>query len=65
MNRDIPGLLGEAEYHDNGEVHILPLRERTPEELAVMAKQTEEHKKYRQELYKRYSFADRIKDLKR
>jgi hypothetical protein len=64
MDKNTPGLLGEAEYR-NGVFHILPLRERTPEEIAVMAKQTEEDKKYRQELYRRYSLEARLVDLRK
>ncbi len=64
MDKNTPGMFGEAEYH-NGEIQILPPRERTSEELAAMAKQTEEHKKYRQELYRRYSFEARLADLRK
>ena len=42
-----------------------PLRQKTPEELAAMAKQTEEHKKYRQELYRKYSLDARLADLRK
>jgi hypothetical protein len=51
MDKGTPGLLGKAEYR-NGEFYILPIRKRSPEELARMAEQTEEHKQYRQELYR-------------
>ncbi len=64
LDKNTLGMLGEAEHH-NDEIHILPLRERTPEELAAMAKQTEEHKKYRQELYRWYSFEARLADLRK
>ena len=48
--------------HFVNEVH--PLCVRSDEELAERAKQTAHHKAYRTELYKRYSLAERISDLK-
>jgi hypothetical protein len=41
---------------DGDYVHdIVPVQERDSFELAMMARQAEEHKRYRQELYRRYS----------
>jgi hypothetical protein len=44
------------------QVHLLRIR--SDEELAERAKKTAEHKAYRAKLYKRYSLAERISDLK-
>jgi hypothetical protein len=60
-------LLGELDIRvENGEFvyEVTPLRERDAVELAMMARQAEEHKRYRQELYRRYSIEERIQDLK-
>jgi ribonucleotide reductase alpha subunit len=64
MDKVTPGILGEAEYR-TGEFHIVPIRERSPEELVRKAEQAEEHKKYRQELYRRYSLEARLADLRK
>jgi hypothetical protein len=59
-------VLGEVRTrHIDGKfVHdIIPLQSRSVEELKRMQEQVEEHKKYRAELYKHYSIAERIKDL--
>lgn len=42
---------------------IVPFRLRTRRELEVLARQTEMHKRYRAELYKRYPLEERMKDL--
>jgi hypothetical protein len=49
----------------NGEyVHdIVPLQQRSAKESRRMRQQAEEHKAYRAELYKRYSFTERLADL--
>jgi hypothetical protein len=55
-------LLGEVRtrFIDGKFVHdIVPFR------LEVLARQTEMHKRFRAELYKRYSFEERAKDLLR
>ncbi len=48
--------------HFVNEVH--PLRVGSDEELTERAKKTAEHKAYRAELYRRYSLAERLTDLK-
>lgn len=65
---DDSALLGEVQTQTvNGEFldEVVPIVERSDEELQRMTKQTEEHKAYRVELYKRYSWAERLKDLGR
>jgi hypothetical protein len=42
---------------------IVPLQQRSAEESRRMRQQAEEHKAYRAELYKRYSFRERLADL--
>ncbi|SRR6266446_1154970 len=42
---------------------IIPLQERSDEELQQMRQQAEEHKVHRAELYRRYSLEERIRDL--
>jgi hypothetical protein len=44
---------------------IIPLPERNQAELARLHEQTTTHKRYRAELYKRYSLAERVADLER
>jgi hypothetical protein len=59
-------LLGEVRTRIFNEefVHdIVPLQERSDQELQRMREQAEEHKRYRVELYRRYSLAQRIADL--
>jgi hypothetical protein len=59
-------LLGEVRtriINDEFVHDIVPLQERSDEELRRMQQQTEEHKAYRSELYKRYSFTERLADL--
>ncbi len=60
-------LLGEIECVtlEDGryEFDIKPVQERDAVELGLRARRAEAHKAYRQELYKRYSFADRLRDL--
>jgi hypothetical protein len=53
-------------FIDGKFVHdIVPFRLRTRRELEVLARQTEMHKRFRAELYKWYSFEERVKDLLR
>ena len=59
-------LLGEVRtriINDEFVHDIVPLQERSDEELQRMQQQTEEHKAYRSELYRRYSFTERLADL--
>src|SRR6266478_9552448 len=44
--------------------HVHPLGTRSAEELAERAQKTAEHKAYRAKLYKQYSLAERLTDLK-
>lgn len=60
-------LLGEIRTRmiDGEYVHdIVPLQERDAVDLGMIARQAEEHKRCRQELYRRYSIEARIRDLK-
>jgi hypothetical protein len=60
-------LLGELDIRvENGEFvyEVTPVQERDAVDLAMRAHQTELHKAYRQELYKRYSLTNRLKDLR-
>jgi hypothetical protein len=60
-------LLGEVRtrlVNDEFVHDIVPLQERSDEEVQRMQQQTEEHKAYRLELYKRYSLAERLADLR-
>jgi hypothetical protein len=59
-------LLGEVRTRViDGELvdDIIPLRQRSPEELARLHEEAMEHRRYRAELYKRYSWAERVADL--
>jgi len=59
--------IGELTWRIDGDHfvnHVRPLRTRSAEELAERAKKTAEHKANRAELYKRYSLAERIIDLR-
>jgi len=59
-------LLGEVRtriINDEFVHDIVPLQERSHEEMQRMQQQTVEHKAYRSELYKRYSFTERLADL--
>jgi hypothetical protein len=59
-------LLGEIQtriINKEFEDRIVPIVERSEAELQHRREQTEAHKKYRAELYKRYPIADRLKDL--
>jgi hypothetical protein len=44
---------------------IVPLRQRTRAEIERMRLQTEEHRRYRAECWRRYSIVDRITDMKK
>jgi hypothetical protein len=59
-------LMGEMQSRViNGEFvdEIVPVVERSDEELERMQQQTQEHKAYRADLYKQYPIAERLKDL--
>jgi hypothetical protein len=59
--------VGELTWRIDGDHfvnQILPLRVRSDEELAERAQKTVAHKAYRAKLYKRYTLAERISDLK-
>jgi hypothetical protein len=61
-------MLGEIEttFNEHEIVDLLvPLEVRSDEEMHERANATAEHKAHRAELYKRYSVADRLKDLGR
>jgi hypothetical protein len=49
----------DGKYH----FEIVPLQQRSADELTKMAQQAERHRQYRQECYRRYSLSERIKDL--
>jgi hypothetical protein len=60
-------LLGEVRTRIVGDrfVHTAePLRDRTPEEMRRRARATARHKAYRAECWQRYSFAERVADLR-
>jgi hypothetical protein len=42
---------------------IVPVRQRSADEIARMRAQADEHKEDRAKLYKKYSFAERLRDL--
>jgi hypothetical protein len=42
---------------------IVPLQQRSADELTKMAQQAERHRQYRQECYRRYSIENRVRDL--
>jgi hypothetical protein len=59
-------LLGEVQTQIiNGKFQdrIVPIVERSDEELQQRRRQTEAHKEYRTELYRRYSWTERLRDL--
>lgn len=63
---DDSGLLGEVRTRiikDEFVHDIVPLQERSDEELQRMQQRTEEHKAYRLELYKQYWFKGRLEDF--
>jgi hypothetical protein len=59
-------LLGELEWKVVGDTfvdEIVPLRERSADEMEQRRQQTEAHKAYRAECWRRYSMEQRVKDL--
>jgi hypothetical protein len=60
-------LLGEVETRvvdGKFENRIVPVRERSEEELRRRRQQADRHKAYRAELYRRYPLAERMADLR-
>lgn len=58
--------IGELTWHVEGDrfaYELLALRERSEAELLERARQTAEHKAYREELWRRYSLRERLADL--
>jgi hypothetical protein len=63
---EVSVLVGEIESQIVNGVfvdRIIPLREKSAEELRERARQTTEHKAYRKRLYQQYSIKERLKDL--